>query len=871
GICPADERYSSCIQGECRALNCTEKGQPITCPRFAEGFCQKGCVCVEGFLRAADGSCVPEDKCADIINCILPFQLHNSHNVDKTKCFHACKPVLLKQHAEPVASDTAAYRALRGANTNQCRGQNEFFSCGSACDNECSMLATQNRTNCPIKNIMCNKKCYCDDGFARDDKKQCLMHACHSKFLIFLDETCKGPNEEYVSCKKTCPPELCRSIVSRYSCSAEPPCQPGCACKSGFFRVHKFSPCVHVCDCPEMRGQTCEGPNEEYLHCKRSCPPEECYSLIFQFFCSYEHPCEPGCACKPGFLRLENSPCIPICDCPYMAEDPRLLSCVQDCPPETTCRTRGIQYKCQQSEKKCEMKCVCKPGYYKNALGDCITEKECDLCQGPNEFFSCGSACDNECLNLATQNRTNCQTCEGPNEDYVQCKRHCPPQDCFSLVFEYRCSTAHPCRPGCETCEGPNEEYLDCKRTCPPEVCFSILAFFDCRNQPPCTPGCACKTCDDPNEEYVDCKETCPPETCFSILAFYDCTDEPPCKPGCACKDAYYRKEWNTNCVASCECPQLYNEEHCKTCDDPNEEYVDCKETCPPEICFSISAFYDCDDAPPCKPGCACKDDHYRKQWNTTCVASCECPQMYNDDHCVKLVTIQMKNMLTANEPALPRHATQFQRLSNATMSLHANQAVLAKVVTIENIGIQAAWRHASKTCDDPNEEYVDCKQTCPPETCFSMQAFYDCTDEPPCEPGCACKGDHYRKDWNTTCVAECECPQMYNATLLSYPLAVVTLAPSVSKLASQSGSSTQGWRSPEQSAPYTTAPASVATVLERPISTLACGGAMMVYLIADDGARERRADDAGQRGHGVGEAHQHAGVRRSYDGVPYC
>ncbi|KOB51841.1 TIL domain-containing cysteine-rich salivary secreted peptide, partial [Operophtera brumata] len=69
------------------------------------------------------------------------------------------------------------------------------------------------------------------------------------------------------------------------------------------------------------------------------------------------------------------------------------------------------------------------------------------------------------------------------------------------------------------------------------------------------------------------------------------------------------------------------------------------------------------------------------------------------------------------------------------------------------------------KTCDDPNEEYVDCKQTCPPETCFSISRFYDCTDEPPCEPGCACKGGHYRKEWNTTCVASCECPQMYYAS----------------------------------------------------------------------------------------------------------
>ncbi|KAF9798617.1 hypothetical protein SFRURICE_008350 [Spodoptera frugiperda] len=64
---------------------------------------------------------------------------------------------------------------------------------------------------------------------------------------------CAGPNEVYTTCKKSCPPETCFSLVARFSCDGSEPCRNGCVCKSGFLRKSLDSPCVPICQCPEMK------------------------------------------------------------------------------------------------------------------------------------------------------------------------------------------------------------------------------------------------------------------------------------------------------------------------------------------------------------------------------------------------------------------------------------------------------------------------------------------------------------------------------------------------------------------------------------------------------------------------------------------
>lgn len=70
---------------------------------------------------------------------------------------------------------------------DKCPGANEYFACGVACDNDCSTLQFQNKTNCPIQNIVCNRMCYCEDGFARNTLGNCIPFAeCRMYFILFF-------------------------------------------------------------------------------------------------------------------------------------------------------------------------------------------------------------------------------------------------------------------------------------------------------------------------------------------------------------------------------------------------------------------------------------------------------------------------------------------------------------------------------------------------------------------------------------------------------------------------------------------------------------------------------------------------------------
>ncbi|CAH0627379.1 unnamed protein product [Chrysodeixis includens] len=110
--CPGEE---TCITRDDR-LSCLAIPQPYV----------PHCVCKKGLYRAEDGSCYNDEQC------------------DKWKC----------------------------------PGDHEHFECASECDNVCATLDIQNKTNCPIRRFkyfnICSPKCYCDDGYARDDDGNCI-------------------------------------------------------------------------------------------------------------------------------------------------------------------------------------------------------------------------------------------------------------------------------------------------------------------------------------------------------------------------------------------------------------------------------------------------------------------------------------------------------------------------------------------------------------------------------------------------------------------------------------------------------------------------------------------------------------------------
>lgn len=69
----------------------------------------------------------------------------------------------------------------------KCRGKHEYYSCGGACDNVCKTLHIQNQTHCPIINIQCNRMCYCEKGYARDENNICIpIEKCPSTLNLSL-------------------------------------------------------------------------------------------------------------------------------------------------------------------------------------------------------------------------------------------------------------------------------------------------------------------------------------------------------------------------------------------------------------------------------------------------------------------------------------------------------------------------------------------------------------------------------------------------------------------------------------------------------------------------------------------------------------
>lgn len=65
--------------------------------------------------------------------------------------------------------------------------------------------------------------------------------------------------------------------------------------------------------------EKCTGPNEEYKADKKTCPPQICPSKfsVSHYACDPKEVGQPGCVCKPGFLRVGgNSTCIPKENCP---------------------------------------------------------------------------------------------------------------------------------------------------------------------------------------------------------------------------------------------------------------------------------------------------------------------------------------------------------------------------------------------------------------------------------------------------------------------------------------------------------------------------------------------------------------------------
>ncbi|XP_059048278.1 zonadhesin-like [Achroia grisella] len=600
--CGSNENEVECLQN-CTFDSCpTSQDETNVCTNNTGSDCQPGCKCAFNYRLDDNGNCIPTTDCPPF-DCpgvnerydpCPPYCSDNCGNIKSDGTCNIighigvrleCFPDSLKRELYSVVIHLLFIRLLAmkrlvflclwsfcvitvNCTEISCTGEHEYYECGPACQNICSELHIQNKTHCPIVNIKCNDMCYCDDGYARDNNGKCIpIEDCpESRRRRSTDNGIEcGPNEVQVDCLKNCTYDSCPTSADNKTvatCTDSDNCVPGCKCAFNYRRAangtciptkacppfdcpgvnEHYDPCPPYCSdncwrikpdgscniigrigvrlqcfpkCRCLSGygrlngvcvpndeckKCCAGPNEYYNEEKQSCPPDTCEALVARYDCRNSPPPAPGCSCESGYLRLNlTSPCIPICDCPQMQYSPDCqsyfleptrcvraneeLSCVKGCPPEKTCRNRGILFSCFDDGKDCTPKCVCKKGFYRSPNGDCLTESQCDLCPGEHEYYACGGACDNVCSQLHVQNKTNCPIVN------IRCNDKCYCDDGYARDSENKCIPIEKCQPIC----GPNEVFSDCARSCPPETCFSIVAFFRCDANQPCEKRCICK------------------------------------------------------------------------------------------------------------------------------------------------------------------------------------------------------------------------------------------------------------------------------------------------------------------------------------------------------------------------------------------
>ncbi|XP_068630651.1 inducible metalloproteinase inhibitor protein-like [Battus philenor] len=138
-----------------------------------------------------------------------------------------------------------------------------------------------------------------------------MQHTANS-----LDKVkCDASQREHYSCGSACDRECHRLNIPCRIINIK--CVDRCYCDEGYARdlsnrCVPINQCVHTC-----------GDNEELRHHVRSCPPETCFSLVAKFKCDSREVGQTRCACKEGFLRKNiNSPCIPLRNCPELANSP---------------------------------------------------------------------------------------------------------------------------------------------------------------------------------------------------------------------------------------------------------------------------------------------------------------------------------------------------------------------------------------------------------------------------------------------------------------------------------------------------------------------------------------------------------------------
>ncbi|CAB3243926.1 unnamed protein product [Arctia plantaginis] len=764
--CGLNEVFDTCANRGCRRWNCSQS-KVCKYPKR----CEAGCSCRDGYSRNENGVCIPEKQCPGL--CSKPHEYYDD-------CPQTCLPQTCenigKVHSCPAKLKTSKckgkcmcekgyYRNLIGEciseeDCKKCRGPHEYFSCGGFCDNVCATLHKYNQTTCPFINITCNRKCYCERGYARNKKNICIpIQKCP-------EQQC-GPNERYEECPGAlCSPQKCSQIGFPIYCKtsrsvATPhsacPGKPGCVCDNGYVR-DKNGECIPPEKCPSCGGD----PNAVIgcgNHCGRRCSDHKDNNRVCPLYCMFN-----SCMCRDGFVYDDN-----------------LKKCVRpkDCTPTCginevydTCANSGCRrWNCSKSilcidPMKCKAGCSCKKGFSRDRNGTCIPE---DKCPEP------------KC---------------GPNERYEQCPDVlCFPQKCSQLGFPIDCKTSTslaapnsscPGKPGC-VCD--NGYVRDRTGKCiPPEKCPS------CGGDPNAVTGCGnhCgRRCSDHKHKNRMCPLYCIFNSCMCRDGFvYDdnlgkCVRPKDCTPTCGINEVYDTcansgcRRWNCSesilcidhmkCTAGCSCKKGFSRDRNGTCipEDkcpepkcgPNERYEQCPNTlCSPQNCSQVGFPIDCETSTSLaalnsscqgKPGCVCDKDYVRDK-NGKCIPPEECPSCGGDPNAVKGCGVNC-GRLCSNYDKGPVPCIKICKVNSCDCK-HG-------FVLDENTRKCVNPKDCTPTCGK-NEVYSKCiNGGCEPKNCSQFGKQVPCVKMKPekCVKGCLCK-EKYLRASNGTCIPEDQC-----------------------------------------------------------------------------------------------------------------
>ncbi|XP_063367819.1 zonadhesin-like [Cydia amplana] len=703
------------------------------------------CRCNDGFYRQ-NGICISRDEC--IAQC-GPLERYVS---DSAECQRTCanyKVTAPRSLCKPFSGCVCEEGRVR-LNDNAtgpcvlpkdcpprpCPLHEHWQDCPGVCANEtCISKSPTYKCLLPAIPLPCKGRCMCDKGYLRNHLGDCVLeNHCPIK---------ECPKNEVWRCASMCPRDSCKRLEAGFQC---PPgivsvCIPACACKDGYLRNDKGI-CIPRELCPASL--RC-GINEVAVECQ-AYPPQTCESVYTLYKLIDNPPCNPGCDCRPGYLRNKRNICVPSDFCPTVpyckcGPNQEYKECGSICEPSCS----DLDNPSQVCPAVCVKGCFCKEGFVKDEHGNCVYPSQCPLpiCNKPNEVAKdCGSYCE-------------MRTCEDYNRTDIACPAVCV-RGCFCREGYVRNAYGvciHPKKcPSKPVCLQEHEEYQSCGSSCPDNCANYKNPDRICTMQ--CVAGCNCKkgyvrnlkngTCIKPeqcpikectgeNEELHYCASYCP-VTCANRYTQGDWVCITLCRVACDCIPGTLRNDTGS-CVPVDQCtPPICRE---------NEKYMQCGTACPitcdnyknpPKVCTDQ-----------CIEDCFCKEGYVRNRFGRCvkpedCEPTCPAGEKWNEcsAHC--------------------QDTCENYNSSNRLCTYQCQSGCVCETGTV---------RRKDGKCVQPtectekiicpiDEVYDPCSAHCEP-TCENHGPDRACTAI--CKPGCKCReGLVRRKDGK--CVKLKECPE---------------------------------------------------------------------------------------------------------------